>query len=147
MRYIKEFEHFREYTPSEILNRILNIITNTKPKSIIYEEKIFDNFYWNFYWVLYEYKAKSKMDKYSKLPIYEENAELIKQNLEMLPEVEKVEIKYQGRFAPFEPDSTSGGGQKSNETIYEVRCYIKKEYLDEIKLNYEIKKSASEYNL
>jgi hypothetical protein len=59
--------------------------------------------------------------------------------------VEKVEIKYQGRFAPFYPDR--GGEQKKKECIFEVRCYLKKEYYEEILLDYEVRDSANKYNL
>jgi hypothetical protein len=152
MRYLKTYEDWSltNLQDNEILDKILSIITSYKPKCYIHNHLFYvsrSRCEDGLFWIIYKYKAKSKVDRLSKLSLYEESKEKIISTLKQLPEVENVKIDYLGRNAKFSPDSKYSALQKPSECVYEVKCHIKKEFVDKIIEDFEIKNTAKQYNL
>lgn len=153
MKYLKTFERYN-YTDNNILNDILNIITETKPKSYICDSHFYNN---GMFWVSYRYIANSKKDKINKKDIYNENNEILKSKLESLNIMDKIEITYSDRIERFPPkldittntliNNNYGSAHKTTDSLYELRCQIKNEYISDILRDINTKLTAKNYNL
>ena len=150
MNHLKIFENFFDkfdVSDIKLITDLVNIPKTIKPpKCSIYQYEFYGDT--GILWILCHYTAKNKIERSKNVStIYKENMEKIKDKLEDSHYVNKVEIKYMHNFAPWKMDASTGGGLKSNECIYEIRCHIKAEYSDDILDEINMKNNTVKYNI
>ena len=152
MKYLKLYESF-DYLHSDTLKDILEFawsyLISTKTATSFNNTKYYgQDTKWNgLLWFVYQHKAKNQSEKYALEEKYDDIAEELKKQLNSLDIVDHVSIQCHGRFIPFNPDGTVGSRKPVSITNYEVRCFLKKEYLKDITDDYNTFNRSTEVGL
>lgn len=148
MRYLQTYEKYVEYTYSEILNRILNKITEPfHGYKCSIKNKMFDPSNPNCYWVLCEFTAKSGIEASGNRGIYNIIIDSKKEQLEKFEEINDVKYNSLGRLEPLEPGSKQAGYHLAKKRLYEFYIYLTNNAVNEIELEFDYHKSIEKYNL
>lgn len=153
MKFLKKYESISsidtryryEAYKSDILNDIIKIPTSVSKKCQLYNSMFYVSE--GILWILYKYRDKNRFELISNLNIYINSMSLAKDRLQENKNVTNVTVDYKGRFAPLAMGSHTGGQQKANESIFEVRCKLDTNIIPLIIDEIDMKNNAAKFNI